>query len=338
MENFQSDHDNPGWEQTFTTDISPSDPPVENSKTESFSSDRYSWPILFTLIPPICALISGEPNIWIPWELYYAARTRHVINENIIQEQTFDATQQAIRNQAAEKLRRQELCALIFIMLTPIIGGYILYGANVYLTNYNNYISHFNITLFVFTTAIRPLMHIAKLAKNKTLHLQEQIHYPNVEVELLKRHVKHLEYKLSQIRKILATKHDIIIVKDEFEPTISQLDKAVKCYKEKEQYLRTYSEEKFAYLESKLTEYDNFINNKLQSEKQRSMLALAYRMICLIFIPLNIIFAILGYAKYLLPRFLRNGRQKPMLQPAIISSDNKKSTDEQDSSISGESL
>src|SRR5205809_985808 len=86
----------------------------------------------------------------------------------------------------------------------------------------------------------------------KELQLQEQVHYPSTEVELLKRRVHHLECEFLQIRKSLATKRDILNVKDGFEPTIFQLNKAVRRYEKKEQYLRNYSEERFAYLETKL--------------------------------------------------------------------------------------
>jgi len=316
----------------------PTGPPelIRDPTTETFSSHAYGWPILFAVIPPMGALIFGKSDIWsdfllllliafylyniikVPWELYYAARSRRVINENTTQDQTLDPTQEAIKNQAIKELQRQELYALTLVVASPIIGGYTLHGAKMYMTDYDKYISHFNIVLFVFAAGIRPLMHIANLAKNRTLHLQEQVHYPSTEVELLKRRVQHLEYEFSQLRKGLATKRDILNVKDGFEPSISQLNKAVRRYEKKEQYLRNYSEERFSYLESKLLEYDNFIAYKLQ-EEQAMILPRSMKQV--VTLPVNVTLTAFSYAKYFLPRSLRGGRQKPMLQPAT-SSDN----------------
>jgi len=240
------------------------------------------------------------------------------MNENTIQDQAPDPTREAIKNRAAKELQRQELYALILVIASPIIGGYALQGAKMYLTDYDKYISHFNIILFVFAAGIRPLMHIANLAKNRTLHLQEQVHYPSTEVELLKRRVHHLECEFLQIRKSLATKRDILNVKDGFEPTIFQLNKAVRRYEKKEQYLRNYSEERFAYLETKLREYDTFIAYKIQEEQS---MILPRSMMQIVFMPLNITLTVFGYAKYFLPRFLRGSRQKPMLQHISPSDD-----------------
>jgi hypothetical protein len=248
------------------------------------------------------------------------------MNENF-SGQTADPAQEQQRNQAAKELRRQEMWALLLVIASPIIGGYALHGAKMYL-NYDKYFSHFNIVLFVFAAGIRPLMHVASLAKNRTLHLQEQVHYPSTEVELLKRRVQHLEYEFSQLRRGFATKRDISNVKDGFEPTLSQLNKAVRRYEKKEQYLRNYSEERFAYLETKLREYDTFIAYKLQEEQAATI---SRSMMQVIFLPLNVTLTILGYAKYFLPR----DRQKPMLQPAINSEEEKVNSEFQQEVLPG---
>ncbi|CAI2182608.1 12449_t:CDS:2 [Funneliformis geosporum] len=293
-------------ERSDNQDI-PTGPPemMRDPTTESFSSHAYSWPIAFAVIPPM-----------VPWELYYAARSRRVVNENL-SEQAEDPTQEQLRNQATRDLRRQEMWALLFVIVSPILGGYALHGAKMYLTDYDKYISHFNIILFVFAAGIRPLMHITNLAKNRTLHLQEQVHYPSTEVELLKRRVQHLEYEFSQLRRGFATKRDVINVRDNFEPTLSQLNKAVRRYEKKEQCLRNYSEERFAYLETKLREYDTFIAYKLQEEQATTI---SRSMTQIILLPFNI-------AKYFVPRSLR-GRQKPMLQPAINSEEEENDNNE----------
>ncbi|CAG8704180.1 9849_t:CDS:2 [Cetraspora pellucida] len=307
---------------------------IRDPTSESFSTHTHIWPIVFAVVPPMGALIYGKSDVWsdfllllliafylyniikVPWELYYAARSRRVVNENL-PGQTADPAQEAQRKQAEKELRLQEMWALLLVVASPIIGGYALHGAKMYLTDYDKYISHFNIMLFVFAAGIRPLMHIANLAKNRTLYLQEQVHYPSTEVELLKRRVQHLEYEFSQLRRGFATKRDVLNVRDGFEPTLSQLNKAVRRYERKEQYLRNYSEERFAYLESKLREFDSIISCKLQEEA----ISVPRSMMQFMFLPFNIAFAILGYATYFLPRSLRGTRPAPMLQPASNSDD-----------------
>ncbi|RHZ47944.1 hypothetical protein Glove_564g57 [Diversispora epigaea] len=316
----------------------PTGPPelIRDPTSDSFSSHAYSWPILFAVVPPMGALIYGKSDIWsdfllllliafylyniikVPWELYYAARSRRVLNDQI-PGQNVDLVQDERRIRAATELRRQETYALLFVIGSPILGGYALHGAKMYLTDYDKYISHFNIVLFVFAAGIRPLMHITSLAKNRTLHLQEQVHYPSTEVELLKRRVQHLEYELSQLRRGFATKRDVISVRDGFEPTISQLNRAVRRYEKKEQYLRNYSDERFAYLESKMREFDNFISCKLHEEQApRGMFQ----------VMINIGFSLFGYAKYILPGALRGPRPTPMLKPASNSDEGNQLNDD----------
>ncbi|CAG8603259.1 6809_t:CDS:2 [Paraglomus brasilianum] len=286
-------------------------PPTEilrDPTSEAFSTHAYSWPIVFAVIPPMGALVYGKSDVWIPWELYYAARSRRVINES---NTPSDPQLEEQRAAAAKDLRKQERHALALVVASPILGGYALHFAKMSLTDYDKYITHFNINLFVFAAGIRPLMHIATLAKNKTLHLQEQVHYPSTEVELLKRRVQHLEYEFSQLRRGFATKRDVIQVRDGFEPTLSQLNKAMRRCEKKEACLRTYSDERFAYLEEKLREFDSIITYRLQDDQVAS---LPNSMMQVMFLPLNITVTILGYARYFLPKSLR-GRSAPMLQP-----------------------
>ncbi|CAG8498287.1 10711_t:CDS:2 [Ambispora leptoticha] len=340
----------------------PAGPPAEilrDVTSDSFSTHAYSWPILFAIIPPMGALVYGKSDVWsdfllllliafylyniikVPWELYYAARSRRVINENTFAGQTADSALEARRQMAARELRHAELYALGLVIASPMLGGFALHYAKQYLTDYDKYISHFNIALFVFAAGIRPLMHVASLAKNRTLHLQEQVHYPNTEVELLKRRVQHLEYEFSQLRRGFATKRDIDHVRNGIEPTISQLNKAVRKHEKKEQYLRNYSEERFAFLESKLREYDSFISYKLQEDQA---MTLPRSMMQVIFLPLNVTFTILGYAKYFLPLPLR-GRQKHMVTGSNLEDDNlimnhmnNNETSQQENSGSGQDL
>ncbi|CAG8564805.1 11280_t:CDS:2 [Paraglomus occultum] len=275
-------------------------PPTEimrDPTSEAFSTHAYSWPIVFAVIPPM-----------VPWELYYAARSRRVINES---NTPSDPQLEEQRAAAAKDLRKQERNALALVVASPILGGYALHFAKMSLTDYDKYITHFNINLFVFAAGIRPLMHIATLAKNKTLHLQEQVHYPSTEVELLKRRVQHLEYEFSQLRRGFATKREVLQVRDGFEPTLTQLNKAMRRCEKKEACLRTYSDERFAYLEEKLREFDSIITYRLQDDQVAS---LPRSMMQVMFLPLNITVTVLGYARYFLPKSLR-GRSAPMLQP-----------------------
>ncbi|KAF8942272.1 hypothetical protein BGZ47_006655 [Haplosporangium gracile] len=299
-----------------------------------YSNGAHSWPILFAVIPPLGALIFGKSDIFsdmltliliafflyniikVPWELYYAARTRRMLLTNASIKTSVDPVLEQRRQSATASLRRQEFFSLLLVLASPFLGGYTLQYLKTFFSSYENYLSALNIELFIIASGIRPLTHLISLLKARALHLQEQVHYPDSEVELLKRKVASIETELTQLRRAFATKRDVLQVQDSVEPTLHQLTKQIKRHDKKEVQLRSYAEERFASIDEKMREYDTYLTYRITEEQHRSSL---------LFLPINILVAMVGYCTFFLPNRLTGisgSKPQPMLKgtpvPAAI--------------------
>ena len=77
---------------------------------------------------------------------------------------------------AAASLRRLELVALASCFLSPMLVAYILHAIRPYLSRPSGgLVSNSNLTLFVLSAEIRPLLHLFKLIEARTLHLQHLV-------------------------------------------------------------------------------------------------------------------------------------------------------------------
>ncbi|KAF9090228.1 hypothetical protein BGX23_006155 [Mortierella sp. AD031] len=300
-----------------------------------YSNGAHSWPILFAVIPPLGALVFGKSDIFsdmltltliafflyniikVPWELYYAARTRRVLITNVSAKAALDPVLEQRRKSAAASLRRQEFFSLLLVLASPFLGGYTLQYLKTFFSSYEDYLSALNIELFIIASGIRPLTHLISLLKARALHLQEQVHYPDSDVESLKRKVASIEAELSQLRRAFATKRDVLQVQDSVEPTLHQLTKQIKRHDKKEVQLRSYTEERFASIDEKMREYDTYLAYRITEEQHRSSL---------LFLPINILVAMVSYCAFFLPNRLGGisaPKQQPMLKntpvPAAIS-------------------
>ncbi|KAI7829463.1 hypothetical protein BC939DRAFT_27476 [Gamsiella multidivaricata] len=251
-----------------------------------------------------------------PWDLYYAARTRRILLTSVSANAPVDPVLELRRQTAAASLRRQEFFTLLLVLASPFIGGYTLQYLKTFFSSYEDYLSALNIELFIIASGIRPLTHLISLLKARALHLQEQVHYPDAEVELLRRKVASIEAEMSQLRRAFATKRDVLQVQDSVEPTLHQLTKQIKRHDKKETLLRSYTEERFATIDEKLREYDTVLAYRITEEQHRSSL---------LFLPINILVAMLGYCTFFLPNRLTGitgSKPQPMLKsppvPAAI--------------------
>ncbi|KAG0221819.1 hypothetical protein BGX31_009541 [Mortierella sp. GBA43] len=294
--------------------------------SSDYPSGAHSWPILFAVIPPLGALIFGKSDIFsdiltllliafflyniikVPWELYYAARTRRVLLSSVsANSPPLDPAQERRRQSAAASLWRQEFLSLLLVLASPFLGGYTLQYLKTFFSSYEDYLSALNIELFIIASGIRPLTLLVSLLKARALHLQEQIHYPDSDVELLKQKVTSIEAELNQLRRAFATKRDVLQVQDNVEPTLHHLTKQIKRHDKKENLLRSYAEERFATIDEKLREYDAILAYRITEEQHRSSL---------LFLPINILVAMVGYCTFFLPTRLTGitGSKQPMLQ------------------------
>ncbi|KAF9185884.1 hypothetical protein BGZ50_002832 [Haplosporangium sp. Z 11] len=299
-----------------------------------YSGGMHSWPILFAVLPPLGALVFGKSEIFsdiltlmligfflyniikVPWELYYAARTRRILLTSASVNAPADPALEKRRQSAASSLRRQEFFSLLLVMASPFLGGYTLQYLKTFFSSYEDFLSALNIELFIVASGIRPLSHLVSLLKSRALFLQEQVHYPDSEVEQLKRKVTSIEAELAQLRRAFATKRDVLQVQDSVEPTLHHLTKQIKRHDKKENLLRSYTEERFASIDDKMREYDAYLAYRITEDQHRSSL---------LFLPINILVAMVSYCTFFLPARLvgiAGHKQQPMLKsspaPAAI--------------------
>lgn len=102
----------------------------------------------------------------------------------------------------------------------------------------------------------------------------------------------------------------LIQVASGFAPTLSQFNRSLKRFEKKEQYLRTYSEERFDYIEAKMREFDHYVAYRIEQDQRTS----PQRYVAtLLFLPLNLTIQAIGIIAGLVPfpRALLGGSRSP---------------------------
>lgn len=170
-----------------------------------------------------------------------------------------DEAVEARRKQSEEELRHLEQFHLFLVAASPIIGALGLWFTKTYLMT-SNLITNFNIFIFALAAGIRPVMHITSDQKNRAILLQQEVHYPNTEIDYLRNKLILLERELLILRTAYATKKDLVTVKDTLENPLHQINKAVRRFEKKENIFHSYSEEKFAEMENKIRDFEEYVS------------------------------------------------------------------------------
>ncbi|CCF48688.1 hypothetical protein NDA11_005429 [Ustilago hordei] len=283
---------------------------AQNAARDAFRGWHYA-PLGVALAPPLGALVGGHSDAWsdaillilasfwlyqflrVPWEIYYASMTRHVLTHDADEQEQAEQCEDAdrdtsrgtkkklveshqhieARQAASAELRRSELLSLIFCVTSPIVGAYMLYWMRETMTDGNKYLNTFNIRLFTMAAGIKPWSHAIHLIQRRMLHLQEQVHYPSSKVEKMSQRLGRIEADLSSLRKLYATKNDIRVLREHE----TQLGRALRRSERKEEYLRLSAEEKFSIVEGRLEDllHEVAINAELieQERKERERAA-----------------------------------------------------------------
>jgi hypothetical protein len=191
-----------------------------------------------------------------PWELYYASRTRRILAAAAKDDVDPDLARRQRR--AATELKLHELFSLSLTVLSPFIGAYLLYGMRGALSEPDRYINPFSIRLFVLGSGVKPWMHFFRLVRNRSLFLQETVHYPSTEVQLLRRKVLRLEAQMKRLSREFATTKDefddVMRRQEGIERPVGQLSRAVRRHAQKEEVHRLSTDERFSVLDERTAE------------------------------------------------------------------------------------
>ena len=270
-------------------------------KSENVLSNWHFAPLLIAILPPLGAVIGGQADAWsdaillllasfwlyqflkVPHDIYHAARTRRILHadsddiEDEVREDgskvPYEETVRRSRERAAAaaELRRAEMFSLVALVLSPIAGAYLLTWMMEVFTDGNRYLNKFNIRLFMLASGIKPWSHALSLFRQRLLHLQEVVHYPSSRVETLNRKLARMESDLSTLRKLVATKSDVSLLREGIDLPLTQLSRSMRRYEKKEEHLRMSAEDKFSLVESRLEDLlrEVAINAELIEEERR---------------------------------------------------------------------
>ncbi|KAL0076630.1 hypothetical protein F4703DRAFT_1743325 [Phycomyces blakesleeanus] len=241
--------------------------------------------------------------ITVPWSYYESARSRRMIHQNATSyadplDDRKRGTEFERRRQLAYELRRHELMGLVWVIASPALAGYTLQYSRYFLSNYDKYVSSFNVTVFVFAASLKPLAHVMLLLRERTLYLQSEMQIQETETQRLQRKLEMMEEELIGLRKAFATKKDLGQATEGLVPTLEQLTKAMRRCEKKETALRSWSEEQFTVVDKKVREFDQFICYRIEQDQRKST---QRAVATLLFLPLNITFWVAKRMTRLLP-------------------------------------
>ncbi|KAI9245552.1 hypothetical protein BDA99DRAFT_447825 [Phascolomyces articulosus] len=236
----------------------------------------------------------------VPWSYYESARSRRMIHQksSIPLDERKQLSEMQRRAMIADELRRHELVGLFWVIISPLLAGYTLQYSRYFLSNYERYMSSFNVVVFVLAASLKPLAHVMTLLRERTLYLQSEIQASESQVQLLQRKLDLMEDELDTLRKAFATKKDLGQVTDGLNPTIQQLAKTLRRFEKKETVLRSWSEERFSSIEQKVQEFDQFICYRIEQDQRQSAHGMV---VTLVLLPLNITLWVVKRMTGLLP-------------------------------------
>ncbi|CEP07012.1 hypothetical protein [Parasitella parasitica] len=286
---------------------------ADHNKRKNEFSSSISWPIILAIIPTLGAFVAGSAEVWsdfimillilyyvykwitVPWSYYESARSRRMIHQYAAhhqqQPQFADSKRKefAMKRKASveEELRRHELIGLAWVIMSPAIAGYTLQYSRYFLSNYDKYMSTFNVTVFVLAATLKPLVHVMALLRERTLFLQSEMQVDETEIEMLQKKIELMEDEMDGLRKAFATKRDLGQVAQGITPSIQQLTKAMKRFEKKETSLRSWSEERFTEIDQKVQDFDQFICYSIEQDQRKSAQRL---LVTLMFLPMNVCF------------------------------------------------
>jgi len=177
---------------------------------------------------------------------------------------------------AANELYFHEVLALLSCFIFPLIGAYLLHTIRSQLSRPSEgLVSDYNLTIFLLASELRPMAHLVKLIRSRTLHLQRVVNSnpydkseakPLGDMKELVRRLEDLEAcnaiaesGKSTTEPSLASKQSAVLtteVKRNLQPDLDALNRAVRRY-EKRAALQTFQ------TESRLREIESRLNDAI---------------------------------------------------------------------------
>ncbi|KAI9253675.1 hypothetical protein EDC94DRAFT_525116 [Helicostylum pulchrum] len=230
--------------------------------------------------------------ITVPWAYYDTARSRRVIHQyatNNNNQAGLDSNKKRDKRKESveEELRKHEFIGLVWVIISPAVAGYTLQYSRYFLSNYDKYMSTFNVTVFVLAASLKPLIHVMALLRERTVFLQSEMVINESEIEVLQRKLESMEEELDGLRKAFATKRDLGQVTNGITPSIQNLSNAIRQFEKKDKSFRSWSEENFSKMEKRVCDLDQLLYFSMEQDQKKSAQKL---LVTLMFLPINLTF------------------------------------------------
>ncbi|KAI9472352.1 MAG: hypothetical protein EXX96DRAFT_583750 [Benjaminiella poitrasii] len=234
---------------------------MSQQEEEGFSGAAISWPILLAVIPTLGTFLFGSAEIWtdfimlllilyyvykwitVPWSYYESACRRRQ------QHQASTSSSSPQKPWIEAELKRHQQIALIWIIASPFLAGYTLQFSRHFLSNYDKYMSNFNVTVFMIAATIRPLIHITQLLKERTLYLNSLLSDNPQHIDIIHAKLQVLQEEIERLRR--STRRDLA---QAVSPPLQQMSQSLKQVQKQQIQLRDWSEQRFLDLDDQLKE------------------------------------------------------------------------------------
>ncbi|KAI9679077.1 MAG: hypothetical protein M1829_001747 [Trizodia sp. TS-e1964] len=192
---------------------------------------------------------------------------------------------------ATLELHRHEILALSSCFLFPLLGAYLLHALRSQLSRPSEgLVSNFNLTIFLLASEIRPVSHLVKMIRYRTLHLQRRVHANPYEKPTTEKSISDLSNRLQELESQVAShsspsaldainKSTVALSTTEarraMQPDIDALTRAVRRYEKRATLQTMQTESRLMDLEARLIDALSLAAAAAQNgQRQHGMLSI----------------------------------------------------------------
>ncbi|KAI9275997.1 hypothetical protein BY458DRAFT_506748 [Sporodiniella umbellata] len=222
-----------------------------------------AWPIPLAMLPRLGGWLVGSRNDWedfimivmvlyvvyqcitAPWHYYESARAYRVVR---------------FREKRAEEkeLQLHEMIGLGCVLFSPAVAGWALEASH-RLLHHTQYMSSFNIKVFVIAASLKPIFHLSALIQERTLFLVNERPREEGKLSLFHQKLDLMEEAMDALRQAYATRHDLGQVTREVTPHLQHLTLAMQEIETRDQAYYLGSKDRFDAMDRKLKEMERFL-------------------------------------------------------------------------------
>ena len=194
----------------------------------------------------------------VPWQLYHSSRRKRP-SAGVSPP---GASDRRISELASAELWRHEMSYLFLATLTPFLGVFFFRTVILKIIG-EDAASWFSTTVFVLASSLRPWSHIVSRLRHRVRDLQEAIHYPSPESQLLADsrlqaifdHVDELERELDRVKRTMAL-HAVKEAYNEIFDALEDVERTVNKQDKKLETNRSLTENRLAGVEATIARLD----------------------------------------------------------------------------------